>query len=182
MFEENVKLEVYSSRPDSHTNELTRDVLDWGSTYNHPRRCTYSNAYLLLYYKLINLMIVKQVIAYTINVRRCKAHCDITCALHKHYITLHSIYSSFKQGPQNIYLFVFWYFQWLSLPFALVNKAVTNISTTSNTWVGEWPKNYGPWVDFALLLVWKQRYAFLIRLCQSLLCRISILVPYTQTS
>jgi len=35
----------------------------------------------------------------------------------------------------------------------MVNKAVTKVSDTSSSWLGQWPDNYGQWIDFALLLV-----------------------------
>ncbi|KAK3755104.1 hypothetical protein QZH41_017926 [Actinostola sp. cb2023] len=42
---------------------------------------------------------------------------------------------------------------WLSLPFAMTHKAVSNISSTASTWLGVWPENYGYWIDHAFLLV-----------------------------
>ncbi|XP_031559865.1 high-affinity choline transporter 1-like, partial [Actinia tenebrosa] len=35
----------------------------------------------------------------------------------------------------------------------MTNKAVTKISTTAPIWMGEWPVNYGYWIDHAMLLV-----------------------------
>ncbi|KXJ09271.1 high-affinity choline transporter 1 isoform X2 [Exaiptasia diaphana] len=42
---------------------------------------------------------------------------------------------------------------WLSIPFALSHDAVTNIEITAPKWLGEWPVNYGYWIDHAFLLV-----------------------------
>ncbi|EDO44300.1 predicted protein, partial [Nematostella vectensis] len=45
---------------------------------------------------------------------------------------------------------------WLSIPFALTHDAVTDISVTATAdasgWIGEFPVQPGPWIDFALLL------------------------------
>ncbi|XP_028407780.1 high-affinity choline transporter 1-like [Dendronephthya gigantea] len=43
---------------------------------------------------------------------------------------------------------------WLTIPFAMTHSAVSSISTTKKTWIGEWDWKFtGVWVDYALLLV-----------------------------
>lgn len=43
---------------------------------------------------------------------------------------------------------------WLSIPFAMTNKAVTSITKDSSKWVGEIPTaKIGVWLDYAMLLI-----------------------------
>ena len=45
-------------------------------------------------------------------------------------------------------------FQWICLPFCLINENVQKITDTSDTWLGELETHYsGQWIDSALLLV-----------------------------
>ena len=52
-------------------------------------------------------------------------------------------------------LIILFIFQWISIPFALTNSAVSNIADDSGKrWTGEWSTKFvGVWIDYALLLV-----------------------------
>ena len=46
------------------------------------------------------------------------------------------------------------YFQWLCIPFSLMNPAVKSMSTEHNDWFGDLPGyQYGQYMDYMLLLV-----------------------------
>ncbi|CAB3993446.1 high-affinity choline transporter 1-like, partial [Paramuricea clavata] len=43
---------------------------------------------------------------------------------------------------------------WLTIPFALTHSAVSSITTSKKTWIGEWDSKFtGVWLDSALLLI-----------------------------